>query len=521
MDTIEKQINEIDNYNTKSIEKQKTVFTNVMHKMASISVNCCKATDTELNRIFDGIVPNVECTGVFNPKYVVEFRDNKAYQVIDNWDKTVGILPNRKVVNTAPISVQEYGAIIFTSNTDKRGNKITPETSIRSNGRPNKVIFYIDNYLNLYNMQKGIYLMFNKTSFPDIAFMFGKYYGKTIYGDYNVCSNPYTKDGQPNTVDYRPNTDFLGNGWEKSLDMRDKFLESMSCFVPPTIKKEFDFYDRFRRFKSFSTTNGLSDEDIDQDREHISNENIIKLLQGRINEMILRLDASEQIMTDMTDKYNQKLVDVQMYVDKIGCLEEKIVKIKSTENETLTEKICGLEKDNFSLNARLMEGEKYRIELASMGLVARNLDEDKVELESKLKKIKHINDGLLEKIKSMKKSKNISSNDYKVLIGNWNDQEVLCNRLKKTNDELKNDLNAKSDECITLTESLKNMIDNPNTDVTEKALYDKIEVIQEKLNARDESISMLKTKNKKLTDIVDKYEKLAQGMKELHTISSR
>ena len=74
MESIEKGIHNIDLNTKKLIEKQ-----------------CCN------------IFSDIDSMGVdeqqaFNPHTVIEFREGKSHQVVESWNKTYGLLPNRKVM---------------------------------------------------------------------------------------------------------------------------------------------------------------------------------------------------------------------------------------------------------------------------------------------------------------------------------------------------------------------------------------------------------------------------------------
>lgn len=92
----------------------------------------------------------------FNPKYVVEYRDNEPYQIIKNWDKTKGILPEIRFNNKFLFRVCLHKSKRLRSR-------------LNSND-PVLIKFKFDNYLNLYCEETDTYLMFNKLPYPDYAF---------------------------------------------------------------------------------------------------------------------------------------------------------------------------------------------------------------------------------------------------------------------------------------------------------------------------------------------------------------
>ena len=109
MDTIELGLKRIDEHNTSAINKHKELLSKAITESASLSNKCSKNLDNEFNKIFPEIdkLNNIE-TNIFNPTTVIEFRDNKAYQIIDTWNKDNGILPERKVMGEYYVDIGCY-----------------------------------------------------------------------------------------------------------------------------------------------------------------------------------------------------------------------------------------------------------------------------------------------------------------------------------------------------------------------------------------------------------------------------
>ena len=205
MDTIEMGLKRIDEHNSSAINKHKELLSKAISESASISNKCSKNLDNEFNKIFPELdkLNNIE-TNIFNPTTVIEFRDNKAYQIIDTWDKDNGLLPERKVMGEYYVDIGKYPiyrdktkldvniiesdsripVIIFQN---IRLDNITPDIKRGFDKPPfystTTYTFQVDNYLNLYHIDSGLYLMFNKTSFPLIPFHFktNKYNKVVVY----------------------------------------------------------------------------------------------------------------------------------------------------------------------------------------------------------------------------------------------------------------------------------------------------------------------------------------------------
>ena len=213
MDTIELGLKRIDEHNTISINKHKELLSKAITESASISNKCSKNLDNEFNKIFPELdkLNNIE-TNIFNPTTVIEFRDNKAYQIIDTWNKDNGILPERKVIGEYYIDIGLYINKPYCISSKKHlgnwnqstfecghstntaydkihiySNPSTPNLQRSPDNKPfyseTTYTFQVDNYLNLYHIDSGLYLMFNKTSFPSIPFHFktNKYNKVVVY----------------------------------------------------------------------------------------------------------------------------------------------------------------------------------------------------------------------------------------------------------------------------------------------------------------------------------------------------
>jgi len=111
MDSIEKGIRDIDQHTKTAIQKHKAIlaksfFDPTIYETAEKSNKSSSGFDRSCKRIFADVdsIGEVDAAA-FNPHTVVEFRDGKSHQVIEDWDKDYGILPNRKVTGTYYVDV--------------------------------------------------------------------------------------------------------------------------------------------------------------------------------------------------------------------------------------------------------------------------------------------------------------------------------------------------------------------------------------------------------------------------------
>jgi len=108
--------------------------------------------------------------------------------------------------------------------------------------------FEIDNYLNLHHKATGLYLMFHKTSFPDISFYLAQKY--TQLPDQKYYQIYLSKRVGAMTV--------LDQNTYKSVDNRASFLSSVNQLVPETYDKVYELFNNFRKFQAFEAPEGLN-----------------------------------------------------------------------------------------------------------------------------------------------------------------------------------------------------------------------------------------------------------------------
>ena len=77
--------------------------------------------------------------------------------------------------------------------------------------------FEVDNYLNIYHPETGLYLMFHKTTFPDICFYLAQEYTQLVGKQYYQIYLSKRLD----------NIEFsLNQGYYHSKDQRTEFLQN-------------------------------------------------------------------------------------------------------------------------------------------------------------------------------------------------------------------------------------------------------------------------------------------------------
>ena len=220
-------------YNYRRTEK----YTDTIYNNALLSNTAADSFDTDYN---NGAVKGDTQSALFNPLIVYEakpalsggrryLQEAANLQIIPNWNKKKGFLPNRKVIC--------FGTIV-----DIQWTKMGQMRYGRMMGRLGLVnhvkdaTFEIDNYLNIYFTSCGLYIYLNKISFPLILFdifrnpfQLEKY--QTLPG--NNCINPprmtiqtaleninmlslSLDDHQRYDKDMRPCPEYLDGIWDAS-----------------------------------------------------------------------------------------------------------------------------------------------------------------------------------------------------------------------------------------------------------------------------------------------------------------
>ncbi len=96
-------------------------------------------------------------------------------------------------------------------------------------------------------------------------------------------------------------------------------------------------FNNFRKFNSFGSNSNQLELDTETKKTNIIDpkDRIIESLRLKMNETIKRCENSEQIVSEMTDEYNQKSVELQKIRSEMGLLE---IQIKEQHKKNLVVK---------------------------------------------------------------------------------------------------------------------------------------------------------------------------------------
>ena len=369
--------------------------------------------------------------------------------------------------------------------------------------------FEVDNYLNLYHKPSGLYLMFNKTVFPRFPFYIKKQ-GKEVYTSKRISG--------------LNKSEFLTADFQKSKDSRAEFLIQVNQLIPDDIKEVYDFFNRFRNFKSFNHKGeaGLTSELIDNSEEADPRDVTLNSYRIRLEETLKKLDSSDQIMNEMVEEYDRKSVEIKTKSLEIKQLEKMIEEIKakhtleiqeSKSNEDLkyVEEIENLKTSNFRYQKRLLEIEKQKAEMDTMGISMETLKRENRVMEVKLERFSGMNEKLVSqiqsgktKIREMETSQSMTSSRTLELESENSQKLSQIKTLEKALDD-------KTNECSKLTESLKH-VGNKSSDALEMALSDKIETLTEEIKSLKQKNTELENKNSNSSTQLNRLKSTLSGL---------
>ena len=104
-----------------------------------------------------------------------------------------------------------------------------------------------------------------------------------------------------------------------SMDKREEFITQVNDLIPEDYAKIVDFYDRFRKFDSFTPSNTAESASLELSPldEMTPQERTIQNLQLQLLETIKRSEESDKCIRDMVSDYQLKTVDIKSYKQEI------------------------------------------------------------------------------------------------------------------------------------------------------------------------------------------------------------
>ena len=520
MDVLEQQLIDIDDRMYDAIQKQKLSVAETIHRVAEDSINACMTLNDEFRDIFPELanlepelanlepepktsqiaqimpyekakkakkgktsednttagtantisptIPQVvkipEPQNGFNPTFVIEIKDGKGCKIIDTWDKTTGLLPDRKVMCKYYIDVGKdfeffhhsqcnMYCVTHNKNITRQGghelhgnhtasnvftdcgcsnfyNNITnhlygvalakPTTAQITRGEHRPLLdtkqtheFEIDNYLNLYHPSSGLYLLFNKTAFPAFPFLARPqvFQSKRITGDETTMQFKF------DLARY------------KSHDARPGILAAVPELIPDDYYKVIDFYDRFRQMTNYkrglrqlgtrnllfeSKTTREIDTEFGGEELPPSGQTDIRL--DTRDKLILELESRlsgclKQI--ELTDDYNRELVDLfTKQSAEVLDLTRRLNQQTADKQTTETAKRLSENHEIFALKKQLADAQSYIARCQMLGGDITRLETELSNSQLDTQKYKDLAQGLTDQLLGVKRELRDKSTEH-------------------------------------------------------------------------------------------------------------
>jgi len=572
METIENGLIKLDQHNKDAIEKHNSILMKTIFDLAHKSQQSATSFDNNFKKLFPELVnlgifdeENFNPNEMFNPHTVCEFRDGKAYQVIESWDKYCGILPNRRVMSKyylreghvftptdTDIMVNNYkiwycdyhskvvgptGSPICGCGIGQTNNTyIFPTVSPKHKRGEERYNFFhkteqefeVDNYLNLYHVPTGLYLMFNKTVFSDFPFCLAKMYlssrdttfiENSEFDKEFIEQHPFYQIFMSKRLNTGDLTFKLNKSNYESKDARDVFLKEINQLVPDDYLFVYNLFNRFRQFDGFSSNFG-SDNILELesgDADYLDEKDrLIKAFQSKLRETVSRAEEAEKVVSDMTDDYSKKSIQVQSLNRELNLsqlkLEEQRQKYETNNKEIIVDKVEELSRECFSLKKRLLESSVFKIQAEKAGESLNSFKKDNEQLSLDVKRLKDMNRGLVECVSSEKsRNDDITKNNKELLnsIGNANQKtsnyDTVIAKMGQEIKQLEKSNKSFADKLGSLGDA--------STNVLERALGDQMNDLQARLSDAQKSNVDLESKNRQLTSQIDRYQQLVSAFK--------
>lgn len=551
MDVLEQQLIDIDDRMADAIQKQKLSVAETIHRVAEDSISACMTLNDEFRYIFPELtdlepVKQSVSAQPFNPAFVIEVKDGKGNKSIDTWDKTTGLLPDRKVMGKYYIDVgkayesfqhsqrnmycmihkcemnSSNGAQLHSNNAANNigvscgcssfydnianhlyGVKPTNSPQIeRGEHRPlldtkQTHEFEIDNYLNLYHPSSGLYLLFNKTAFPAFPFLARPqvFQSKRITGDETTMQFKF------DAARY------------KSHDARPAILDAVPELIPDDYYKVIDFYDRFRQmssykgglrqlgprnllFESNTTSYADSEETPPSGQTDIrldTRDKLIQELESRLSGCLKQIE--------LTDEYNRELVDLfTKQTAEVLDLTRRLNQQTADKHTTETAKRLAENEEIFALKKQLADAQSYIARCQMLGGDITRLETELSNSNLETQKYKDLAQGLTAQLLGVKRELRDKSAEHATGIKTATRDLSRIAGLEKDNSRLTQDNLALQNKARNLEAQILAVNTNfkPEKEALEQVLITKCEELTRDRDDLARKYTELVTMNKKL-----------------------
>ena len=493
MDILEKSLADIKASTQDAIDKQHNILAKAIYDVAEQSSGCSKTVDNIFAKVMDPKEFPASASP-FNPHTVV---DMTRTEVLEKWDKYIGVLPDRVVtdhyyvdfgyaqadknicfctVNT--LHINQSGAccgkpachINNMSSRDVRrlrgSTTHTPIYQVTSGTYGTTATFEVDNYLNLYHPTSSLYIMFNRTKFPLSAFQMveriNKSYGKGVFQSHWLNHNKLT------TTMYT------------SLDQRPTFLQFVQQMVPPDYQHTLEVFNTFRELSKLSSSLCTSlqigsDPDSKDPRDAIINE-----LQLKLAEAISNTQQMDSLVVELNDDYRAKSDEVlslkkEFILQDKAHKEEHEMKISSTD-----EHIESLKVQVFQLKTKLAEATSYQTKNEVLGITILSKSKDLNRIKSDCDGYRAKNTALAQQIVDERKKIKEQQEQYQDVIIQFKTITEENSQYQLTVKKMSRDIQKKESELTKQSGRLSALV-SKSTDSLDSVLNDRILELEEQL----------------------------------------
>jgi hypothetical protein len=534
-----------DKYKDFLSEQAKFMCKNI-NKLSGQSIKIARTFDAQFNYLFQMNIGKLENC---NPSCIVEIRDGKPTQVIDV--KLNELLSDRLVMgryyldtnNKTPavdytlMTCKQCHNIVYYSpmnghlihiglfgNSTCNNNNISnyEELYMIKRNEINKINiiattyeFEIDNYLNLYNKNTGLYLMFNKTAFPELPFYLAKKYTQIrdendIY--YKIFfSKQLGYDLTSTTSKYLDS-----NHYYKLVDNRLEFFKAIENMIPSDYQKVYEFFNKFRKFDNYNI-----DKEVILHIENSDNEDncldgkdrMIREMKYKLLEMTSRNNKKDEIIREMIEKYREQSIEIENLNNELNLSKLRVEEEKQNQNKKLVSEIENIKREKYGLYQQILEVDKY---ISLSKILQKENDTIKIENENlnlKIIKLQNINNGLVDGLKLEKeRNKNItidlSKNNLEIIDYKNNEQTI-----KNINSSLESELEKYKNQNRILEDKLSE-IANQSSNMLELALLDKITELEKQVSKLKDEIKNINQENKKLKESKQRIDAILSTLSE-------
>lgn len=538
MDILEANIDNLEKYisGTKKDVSQtlQNTYHEALYNISQKSISYAGSIDKHVASVFPDI-HNYKGDGIFSPQHVFELKEMKGVNYIDNYDKTVGLLADRKVVGSFSVtranvyycmrcktdwsSFQNYGnnqyntacqcttgIITYNNNYNiqsANSTQINKKIILSNNSNDN---WEVDNYLNLYQPKNQIYLMINKTSFPLIFFHF--------WNNIINCRNS-TNQILSNSMSF---CSYVSSSDLKSQEVIDMYIDICHTIIPKEYNLCLEMMTKLRKiFTDINPEQLVANTEVINENISDKKDRLITKMEERLRNNLEYQEKLSNILTIITEKYNEKSLEVVTISRDMASLKistdniikdnnnKKLEELNKLKLELTNDKINTIEELNrkiVALQNQLIEMETYRYKCSELDSNFISSKDDIEKLKNELLRQKDINKGLTERIMNDNQKFDTLKKEYDFNMNVSVETSKLLQNAQYEIDNKSNIINKLNKDIQSLSEQLKVKCNNNGTSV-EKSLYDRITELESNIKQKEAEIKKFQTENKVLNDKIN------------------